>query len=192
MKALLRKLVRYTAVSAISTSVTLSLLGTLVVTRALSAGWANLVATAVGTVPSFELNRRWVWRRRARRSLLREVFPFCVLSFGGLVISTLAVSLAARWSTGAGLGTGAIAIVSQAANVSTFGALWVVQFVLLDRVLFRARGTQGGGPGALALGPTCPIDWQEAADQRRTLNAQDAQAVAMATTGPPLAVDQRA
>ncbi len=72
---LLARLTRYAAVSAISTSVTLSLLGALVYTRAMSASWANVVATAIGTVPSFELNRRWVWAKRGRRSVVKEVVP---------------------------------------------------------------------------------------------------------------------
>ena len=104
MKGFFQKFWRYAAVSLISTSVTLSLLGLLVYTRALSPGWANVVATAAGTVPSFELNRRWVWAKRTKRSLRKEVVPFCVLSFGGLGLSTLAVKLAAAWSAGAGMG----------------------------------------------------------------------------------------
>jgi putative flippase GtrA len=139
MKAWLRKLSRYAAVSLISTSVTLSLLGLLVYTRALSPGWANVVATGAGTVPSFELNRRWVWAKTTRRSMLKEVVPFCALSFTGLGLSTLAVKLAASWAAGAGFGPGAVALASQAANLVTFGCLWVVQYVLLDRVLFGRR-----------------------------------------------------
>ncbi len=142
MKAWLRKLSRYAAVSLISTSVTLSLLGVLVYTKALSPGWANVVATGVGTVPSFELNRRWVWAKKTKRSLLKEVAPFCALSFSGLGLSTLAVRLAAAWATGAGLGSGAVALASQAANLMTFGSLWVLQYFLLDRVLF-GRGQRG-------------------------------------------------
>ena len=136
MKAFFQKFWRYAAVSLISTSVTLSLLGLLVYTRALSPGWANVVATAAGTVPSFELNRRWVWAKRTKRSLLKEVVPFCVLSFGGLGLSTLAVKLAAAWSAGAGMGPGVVALSSQAANLMTFGSLWFVQYLVLDRVLF--------------------------------------------------------
>ena len=151
MKALLRRLSRYAAVSAISTSVTLSLLGLLVYTKALSPGWANVVATAAGTVPSFELNRRWVWAKKTKRSLVREVVPFCALSFSGLGLSTLAVKLAAGWATGAGLGSGAVALVSQAANLATFGSLWVVQYFLLDRVLFGSRAFP---PAVAAGGPT--------------------------------------
>jgi putative flippase GtrA len=138
---LLARLSRYAAVSAISTSVTLSLLGVMIYTGALSAGWANVVATAVGTVPSFELNRRWVWAKSGRRSVTKEVVPFCALSFGELVLSTGAVSLAARWSSASGLGHGAVTVVSQAANVSTFGALWALQYVLLDTALF-GRGSR--------------------------------------------------
>jgi hypothetical protein len=70
---------------------------------------------------------------------MKEVAPFCALSFAELVLSTGAVSLAARWSAASGLGHGGVTLVSQAANVSTFGALWALQYVLLDRALFGRR-----------------------------------------------------
>jgi putative flippase GtrA len=133
---LVRKLIRYAAVSAISTTVSLTILGTLVATGTTTAGWANVIATAAGTVPSFELNRRWVWNRRGRRSVMREAVPFCVLSFTGLGLSTVAVSLAAGWAAAAGLGAAARTTAAELANVATFGALWVLQYLILDRVLF--------------------------------------------------------
>ena len=133
---LLRKLIRYAAVSAISTSVSLTILGTLVASGVTSAGWANVIATAAGTVPSFELNRRWVWKRRGPRSIAREAVPFCVLSFTGLDLSTVAVSLAASWATAAGLGTAARTTAAETANIATFGTLWALQYLILDRVLF--------------------------------------------------------
>jgi putative flippase GtrA len=153
---LLARLTRYAAVSAISTSVTLSLLGAMIYTRALSPGWANVVATGVGTVPSFELNRRWVWAKSGRRSVMKEVVPFCALSFGELVLSTGAVSLAARWSAASGLGQAAVTLISQAANVSTFGALWALQYVLLDRALFGRRSHRRPGAAAEVNEPAEP------------------------------------
>jgi putative flippase GtrA len=159
MKALLRRLSRYAAVSVISTTVTLSLLGLCVYTKTLSPGWANVVATAAGTVPSFELNRRWVWAKKTKRSLVKEVAPFCALSFSGLGMSTLAVKVAAAWAAGAGLGAGGVALASQAANVLTFGSLWVLQYFLLDRVLFgRRRSSERSDPisGAAATAGRCP------------------------------------
>ena len=137
---LVRKLIRYAAVSAISTTVSLVILGVLVANGSITAGWANVIATAVGTIPSFELNRRWVWHKTGQRSMLAEVGPFCALSFAGLGLSTLAVSVAAGWAAHAGLGTTARTVAAEAANVGTFGSLWLVQFVLLDRLLFRSRG----------------------------------------------------
>ncbi len=136
---LLRKLARYATVSAISTSVSLTILTALVATDTFTAGWANVVATAVGTVPSFELNRRWVWGKRGRRSVWAEIGPFCALSFAGLGLSTLAVSTAAGWASSAGLGATARALVAAGANLSTFGSLWVAQYLILDRMLFRHR-----------------------------------------------------
>lgn len=138
--SLLQRLLRYVAVSAISTVISLTILGVLIATGTTTAGWANLIATGVGTLPSFELNRRWVWGKTGRRSVPGEIGPFCALSFAGLALSTLAVSVASRWATGDGLGVGARTLVAEGANIATFGTLWVAQFVILDRVLFRGPG----------------------------------------------------
>jgi putative flippase GtrA len=140
---LLRKLARYATVSAISTSISLTILGVLVATGATTAGWANVIATAVGTVPSFELNRRWVWGKAGSRSLAAEIVPFCVLSFAGLGLSTVAVSAAAGWASHSGLGPSARTIAAEAASVATFGSLWIAQYLLLDRFLFRAPVERG-------------------------------------------------
>ncbi len=135
---LIRKLLRYATVSVVATGVSLTVLGVLVATGAMSAGWANVVATAVGTVPSFELNRRWVWGRTGQRSVLVEIGPFCALSFAGLALSTLTVSLAVAWASTAHLGAGGRTLAAEIASLASFGSLWVVQFVVLDRVLFRS------------------------------------------------------
>jgi len=132
----IRQFVRYGAVSAISTTVSLSVLGVLVASSTLSAGWANVVATAVGTVPSFELNRRWVWGRAGERSVMREVGPFVALSFAGLGLSTLFVSLAGRWANASGFGALGRTVIVELASIAAFGSLWIVQFLVLDRLLF--------------------------------------------------------
>lgn len=132
----LGQLLRYGAVSIIATTTSLVVLGVLVTTRAMSPGWANVVATAVGTVPSFELNRRWVWHRGGAASTRREIVPFAALSAAGLVLSTVLVSLAGRWVDAAGLTGAARTVTIQAASIAAFGTLWLAQFVILDRVLF--------------------------------------------------------
>jgi putative flippase GtrA len=140
-----QQMARYAIVSAIATTISLTVLALLVATRTVAAGWANVIATSAGIVPSFELNRRWVWAKQGRRSLAWEVGPFCALSFAGLGLSTLAVAATAHWATGAGLATGPRTLAVTSANLAAFGALWVLQFVLLDKVLFRRAG--GGSFG---------------------------------------------
>jgi putative flippase GtrA len=137
-----RQLVRYGSVSLIATTTSLIVLGTLVATSAMPAVWANVVATAVGTIPSFELNRRWVWAKTGKRSLGGEVIPFVVLSFAGLGLSTLAVGLTALWADSLGLEATARTVAVELANLAAFGTLWIAQFVILDRVLFRHRAAE--------------------------------------------------
>ena len=139
----LRQLLRYGTVSIIATVTSMIVLGVLVSATTMPAGWANVLATAVGTFPSFELNRRWVWGKTGKRSLRGEVGPFWILSFAGLALSTLTVSLAAAWAARAGVDATTRTIVIEVANVAAFGSLWVAQFVILDRVLFRR---DPGGP----------------------------------------------
>lgn len=139
MRRRLGQLLRYGAVSIVATTTSLVVLGVLVSTHLLAPGWANVAATAVGTVPSFELNRRWVWGRGGRASTRREVIPFVLLSAAGLALSTLSVVLVARWAAHAQLTGAARTVAIQLANVAAFGGLWLLQFVILDRVLFADR-----------------------------------------------------
>jgi putative flippase GtrA len=100
---------------------------------------ANVLTTAVATVPSYQLNRRWTWARRDASDPWREVVPFWALSFAGLALSTVTVGLADGLAAGMHLApalrTGAV----LAGHLGGFALLWVVQFLLLDRVLFARR-----------------------------------------------------
>jgi putative flippase GtrA len=149
-RAQVDRFIRYGSVSAISTLTTLTILGVLVGVFGLSAVWANIVATAVGTIPSFELNRRWVWSQRGARSVIRQVVPYAALSFSGLIVSSIAVHLASDATGGSArlLHTGAV----EAANVGAYGALWLFQFVLCDRVLFKPRTDTNPDAAASGIG----------------------------------------
>ena len=61
------------------------------------------------------------------------------LSLVGLGASTVAVQAAARAAEQAGLSTLGRTLAVELANVAAFGSLWVVQFLVLDRILFRRR-----------------------------------------------------
>jgi putative flippase GtrA len=130
-----RKPLLYSAVSVIAV---LTSQITLVICHALlgmGAEWSNIVAVAAGTVPSYELNRSWVWGKTSKSHLWKEVVPFWVLSFIGLVFSTVVVSVATEWWEDT-------TIVVQGANLFAFGVLWVGKFLLLHYVLFRDDADQ--------------------------------------------------
>jgi putative flippase GtrA len=131
------RMARCLSVSLVTTVLSTSVLVTLAVGFGVRAALANVVAVVVGTVPSYVGNRRFVWRRRGRSDVMREIGPFWLLSFTGLAGSTLAVdaidAVSRSWSSGAR------AIALPLANLSVWGVLWLVQFALLDRVIFCDR-----------------------------------------------------
>jgi putative flippase GtrA len=143
-----RHLVKYATVSAVSTLTSLSVLAVLVGLGRVPAVLANVIAVAIGTVPSFELNRRWVWGQPGQRAPLAQVVPFCLLSFSGLAISSIAVHLAAEATSGGGRLWHTAAV--EAANLGSYGALWLAQYFLCDKLLFRPQGPQAdpGTPSA--------------------------------------------
>jgi putative flippase GtrA len=137
------QLIRYAAVSAISTSISLTILGVLVATRIVTSGWASVIATAVATVPSFELNRRWVWAHAGPRSIHKQAVPYFGITFAGLGLATLLVSTANGVATHDHATTAVRTMVALVAYLVGFGTVWVVQYVILDKVLFRRRHTHG-------------------------------------------------
>ena len=139
--SLVQRVRRCLSVSVVTTIISVTTLLTATAFFGIEAWIANIIATSVATVPSYHLNRRWTWGRTEASDPLREVLPFWVLSFAGLALSTLTVSIADSWAYRAHLApalhTGAILV----GHLGGFGLLWIFQFILLDRVLF-ARGEQ--------------------------------------------------
>jgi hypothetical protein len=141
LRSHLPKLLRSGAVSVVSTATTLMLLG-----------WRSGGERAGGVGqrgghrprdrPSFELNRRWVWAKRGRRSVLGEVAPFVALCLAGLVASTL--RRPRHRDVGARRGWSRLARTAAvgATNAGTFGSLWLCQFVLCDRIPFRPAAAE--------------------------------------------------
>jgi putative flippase GtrA len=133
---IVRRLVRFGSVSAIATATSLSILGVLVGIVGLPAITANVIATVLGAVLSFELNRKWVWKQK-QRFILRQALPYFIIPLSGLVVSTFAVRLASNATHSSSRLFHTVAV--EMASLASYGVLWIVQFVLCDRVLFRTR-----------------------------------------------------
>ncbi len=144
-----RKPVRYSLVSVVAVLAAQTTLLVCTVVLDMRPVPANIVAVAVGSIPSYLLNRIWVWGRRGNHSFTREVLPFWVMALLGLVFSTLLVHVASLWSDAA--------LATNAANLTAFGSLWVIKYLVLDSVMFgRSRDLDDdldGSPLVYSAGP---------------------------------------
>jgi putative flippase GtrA len=102
-------------------------------------GLANISAVAISTAPTYYLSRAWVWQKRGKSSLYAEVVPFWVMTFLGLLLSTITVViLEHRYPD--------TKILANVGNVIGFGVLWVAKFFILDRILFKVTHEHIEGP----------------------------------------------
>ncbi len=162
------KLFKYAGVSAISTAVSqVTLLLTFGVFHAMSEVPANILANVVATVPSYTLNRRWVWGKSGKSHLWREVVPFWVLSFIGLGFSSLAVWLAGDFARSHGLSHAATSLLVNAANLASFAILWIGKFVIYNKLFHvdpveyeehHAEKVAAAGEGTGSVTITGPIE----------------------------------
>jgi 4-amino-4-deoxy-L-arabinose transferase-like glycosyltransferase/putative flippase GtrA len=159
------RVVRCLIVSAITTCVSLTVLTLLLRLAGMEAWRANVVAVAVGIVPSYLLNRRWVWGVSGRSDPGREVLPFWLMSFAGLIVSTSAAGAVDRLATAASWSSNVHTASVLAANVGAFALLWIAQYLVLERVLFGPRASKSvdvlappvaGTPDVADLGPVAP------------------------------------
>ncbi len=130
------KLLRYAGVSVIGVVAGQTLLFVFYQVFGWPALAANSLAVALATIPSYLLNRAWVWRKAGSHSFGAEILPFWGMAFLGLVLSNVLVHLVEqRWESW---------VLINLANLSAFGVLWVVKYVVLDRVLFAAESEAVG------------------------------------------------
>jgi putative flippase GtrA len=158
LDGLVQRVLRCFSVSLLTTALSLTTLAMLTASLAATAWVANIVATAIGTMVSYRLNRRWVWGRRDASDPWREVVPFWVMSFAGLVLSTAAVATADAWAGSLHLSGDWRTLAVLTASVAGYAVLWVAQFVVLERVLFApcpSRRVIPARPVAIA-GPKPP------------------------------------
>ncbi|MCU1353836.1 MAG: hypothetical protein JWM05_3045 [Acidimicrobiales bacterium] len=133
-----KRAIRYSATSLIGVGTTQILL--IIFLHVL--GWkpvvSNFTAVALTSVPAFLLNKYWVWGKRGKAHLRREVIPFWLFTVAGWLLSTLAVVLIVHLTAVKGnpdLKDGN-KIAVQLANIGGFGVLWILKYLFLDKIMF--------------------------------------------------------
>lgn len=130
-----RKLVRYSMVSVVSTAVSFGVLA--IVYGIIRVGGEvsdTVFANVVAIFPSYYLNRSWVWGKSGKSHMWREVVPFWSMSVAGIVLSIFAADGAKHLGTTWHLHHLGRTVVLLIANVSAFGVLWILKFLLFNRL----------------------------------------------------------
>src|SRR3954469_7400113 len=129
-----KRAIRYSATSLICVGITQVLIVVFYKGMTWSEVESNLAATMLTSIPAFALNKYWVWGKRGRAHMRREVLPFWAFTIAGWALSTGAVWVAAHH-----LGTpqsGLRTIGVMAASIFGFGLLWILKYIFLDKIMF--------------------------------------------------------
>jgi putative flippase GtrA len=94
---------------------------------------ANFTAACMMSIPAFLLNKYWVWGKKGRAHLRREILPFWVFTVAGWVLSTATVRFAADHTEPDTLMR---QLSVSVASIGGFGILWVLKYVFLDKIMF--------------------------------------------------------
>ena len=126
----------------------------------LGARGASVVASIVGIIPGYTLNRNWTWGRRGRSDIWREVVPYWATALVSTVLAALATGAAN--DAFADYSRDTRTIVNATAYMLTYGVLFIAKYILFDRVLFAHR------PHADPTATTVKLDDDDAVVRART------------------------
>jgi putative flippase GtrA len=127
--------------------------------RTMRGGTANTLAVLISSVPAYYLSRSYVWGKRGRSELRREVLPFWIFVFVGLLLSTFMVSGVAHFVAApreAGFFHPA-KLAPIVAYLVAFGVLWVIRFFWMDKA-FHLDTHHSHGPLDVVLDEDEPAE----------------------------------
>ena len=134
-----KKMFRYTMASVISTIVSFGTLGVVYGLAPVGSEVPDTVlANIAGIFPSYYLNRYWAWGKSGKSHLWREVVPFWAMSLAGMVLSIFAAGEARDLGISLHLHHFGRTLLLMGANVLAFGVLWVLKFILFNRLFHVA------------------------------------------------------
>jgi putative flippase GtrA len=100
---------------------------------------ASITAFVAGAVPNYLLNRLWAWEQRGRARVGREVLPYAAIVVVTALAAAAVTSAADAWvRTAVESRAWQVALVG-AAFLGTYGFMFVLKFVLFDRLIFTDR-----------------------------------------------------
>ncbi|HUY54534.1 MAG TPA: GtrA family protein [Candidatus Nanopelagicaceae bacterium] len=126
---------RYLLTSGLSTVISEIALVALYAAGITGAMTAAVLATMVGTIPSYLISRYWIWPEADRRGVGRQMTLYWLTTGASLVVSSLVTGAAAAHAPG---GRALHVAVASIAYVGTYVILWVAKYVVYQKLVFVA------------------------------------------------------
>lgn len=136
-----RKKVRYAVVSVVALPLGTAAVGAFNL-AGFTAAWAAVLGSCFGAIPSYVLNRYWVWGKTDQNSVVREILPFWAITLVGLALAFLIGHEAGEITRHHHITGVRRLLILLTANTAGFGLLWVAKYVLCNTVLFGAPHRQ--------------------------------------------------
>ncbi len=137
-----KKQFRYSVTSVISVVVSQVAFMVLFGAQLVEARTASIMATLIGAVPSYVLNRYWAFEKREKNSFTQEVLPYLAVAILGLVFSTWSVDFADSHQGFVKSSALLRFLWVDGAYFGSFAVLWVAKFSFLNRILFSDDGSK--------------------------------------------------
>jgi putative flippase GtrA len=131
-----KKAIRYTLVSVVSVIVSETAFVIVFGFAHWTAKSSAIFSTAVGTIPSYYLNRNWAWGKSGKSHFWKEVVPFWVIAFIGLAFSTWTSDTAEGYVIRHHILGLSRTLIVDGAFIGGFGVLWVLKFIIFNKFLF--------------------------------------------------------
>lgn len=141
------KFIRYSMVSAVAVVISQVTILICAWVFGLSGIAANTIGAVVATPASYELNRKWAWRKGGKSHLWREVVPFWGLTIVGWLASTGTVEIADSLCKSHGVTGLARAVAIMFASLFAYGVVWIGKFFLFNRLIFATGNGAAGSEG---------------------------------------------
>jgi putative flippase GtrA len=125
----LQKLFKYSVASGTAVTVDVTVLVFCKALLGMPSMTSHLIAVFTSSIPNYLINRKWTWQQQGKNRLWGEVVPFWTMAVLGLILSTIFVAYASdRWDS---------TFATTVANLSGFGVLWVLKFLVLDKLMWK-------------------------------------------------------
>jgi putative flippase GtrA len=140
-RATIMRFGRYIVASVVASAVSATVFA--VVYRWLDAGprWASVISFVAGAVVNFMVFRYWTWRSRLAEDIpvRRELLSYSVVAVTTALIALGTTSVADHYARAAHVSADARTLIVEGAYFGAFGLMFVVKFLVLDRLVFTQR-----------------------------------------------------